>query len=61
MQPLITTMLGYQMIVIPEVGEGSVVCEGIQDLRHPSIIESALVESDINENDNMDLKMCMYN
>ena len=49
------------MIVIPEVCEGSVVCEGIQDLRHPSIIESALVESDISENDNMDLKMCMYN
>ena len=49
------------MIVIPEVCQCSVVCEGIQDLRHPSITESALVESDISENDNMDIKMCMYN
>ena len=49
------------MIVIPEAYQGSVVCEGIQDLRHPSITESALVESDISENDNMNIKICMYN
>ena len=49
------------MIVIPEVCEGSVVCEGIQDLRHPSIAESALLESDISENDNMNIKIFMYN
>ena len=49
------------MIVIPEVCEGSVVCEGSQDLRHPSITESALVESDISENDNTNIKICMYN